>query len=74
MEYFNVCLEAIAKQALQDARILRALPAVTHTTPAVPDALTAQLSENDEDLNHTDIEQALYASAGRRYGKDNRKR
>ena len=74
MEYFNVCLEAISKQALQDARISRALPAVTHTMSAVPYAPTAEISEKDEASNHTVIEQAFYASAGRRYGKDNRRR
>ena len=73
MEFFKVCLEAISRNTLQDARISRVFSAVTRTISAVPCALTAEIFEKEDASNHTIVEQTIHASAARRCREDNRK-
>ena len=65
MEYFHDCLNAISKQALHDARNARAM--LVNSEP------NKNRIEINSDISKEQISDAFYASAGRRYGTDNRK-
>jgi len=65
MEYFNICLETISKQALQDSRFS------SNLTVSYPND-TSGYNNYHNHGSYDMIQGALYTSAGRRYGRDTR--
>ena len=69
MEYYQICLSAISKQAMTDSRMLKptlALPSSTEKVNIVHHCHNASCSSVE---NSTSV---FIASGGRRYGNDNR--